>query len=85
MVEVPGSSGESVMSHSAATSLVNVDDHNSSVMREQLIREITGLERRLEQLKISDGLVDFSLEQTYKEMIHSRREMLTSLPMAGVR
>ncbi|GAB3113058.1 hypothetical protein G8770_19065 [Aestuariicella hydrocarbonica] len=68
--------------HSPATKLVNVDSHNSILMREQLIREITGLERQLEQLKINDEDRDFSQQQTYREMIHSRKGMLTSLPFA---
>ena len=68
------------MSQPQAATLVNVDRQNTQVMREQLIREITRLERQLEQLKISDDNRDFSLQQTYREMIHSRREMLGSLP-----
>lgn len=68
------------MGYSSTAKLVNVDSHNTNLLREQLIREITGLERQLEQLKISDNNRDFSLQQTYREMIHSRRGMLTSLP-----
>ncbi|MGH1374137.1 MAG: hypothetical protein ACRBBW_19000 [Cellvibrionaceae bacterium] len=61
-------------------SLVNVDNQNSQLMRERLMHDITRLERKLEQLKISDDNRDFSLQQTYREMIHSRREMLTAIP-----
>ena len=68
------------MSQPQAATLVNVDRQNTQVMREQLLREITRLERQLEQLKISDDNRDFSLQQTYREMIHSRREMLGNLP-----
>lgn len=71
-----------MIGRTAAPKLVNVDDQNSIIMREQLIREITGLERQLEQLKTGDGDRDFSLQQTYREMIQSRRGMLTSLPYA---
>lgn len=49
-------------------------------VKEQLIREITNLERQLEAMRLSDDMIDFSMLQTYKEMIHSRREMLDHLP-----
>ncbi len=69
------------MGHPQMTaSLVNVDNQNSQLMRERLMHDITRLERKLEQLKISDDNRDFSLQQTYREMIHSRREMLTAIP-----
>lgn len=73
------------MNHPSATALVNVDNQNTQVLRQQLIREITGFERQLEQLKINDENRDFSMQQTYREMIHSRREMLTSLPRMPLR
>jgi len=69
-----------IMGHPQATTLVNVDNQNSQLMKERLMHDITRLERKLEQLKISDDNRDFSLQQTYREMIHSRREMLGSLP-----
>ncbi len=69
------------MGHPQTTaSLVNVDNQNSQLMRERLMHDITRLERKLEQLKISDDNRDFSLQQTYREMIHSRREMLSAIP-----
>lgn len=68
------------MQQNPATSLVNVDNGNSTAMRDQLMREITTLERKLEQLKLIDGGVDYSLTQTYREMIHSRKEMLATMP-----
>ena len=68
------------MHQNPATSLVNVDNGNSTAMRDQLMREITTLERKLEQLSQIDGKVDYSLAQTYREMIHSRREMLATMP-----
>ncbi|GAA5315056.1 MAG: hypothetical protein AseanaTS_02600 [Candidatus Pelagadaptatus aseana] len=63
-----------------AVSLVNVDSMNSCLMRERLLQEITRLERDLERLQCNDRRVDRSLEQTYREMIHARREILGSLP-----
>ncbi len=49
-------------------------------LREKLLGEITRFERQLSALKSSEGPVDFSMMQTYKELIHSRREMLGQLP-----
>ncbi|WP_347331600.1 hypothetical protein [Marinimicrobium locisalis] len=51
-------------------------------LREKLVGEITRFERQLGALKSSDEPVDFSMMQTYKELIHSRREMLGQLPPA---
>lgn len=59
---------------------VGVSFNSTAPLREQLIREITSLERQLEHMKLNQMHVDFSMLQTYKEMIHSRREMLGSLP-----
>lgn len=70
------------MVRTAPLKLVNVDVHYSYHMREQLIREITNLERQLEQLKIGEDNHDISLQQTYREMIQSRRGALSSLPYA---
>lgn len=66
----------------SAPRLVNVDAHHSHAIREQLIREITSLERELEQLKIGEDNHNISLQQTYREMIQSRRGALSSLPAA---
>ena len=73
------------MQRSPATRLVNVDNGNSTSIREQLMREITTLERKLVQLKTLDGGIDYSLAQTYREMIHSRREMLATMPGQDLR
>ena len=65
----------------SAQPLVNIDGQSTHYLREQLISEITRLERALEQLRTGDNNRDYSLQQTYREMIHSRREMLASLPL----
>ncbi|WP_188149488.1 hypothetical protein [Teredinibacter waterburyi] len=59
---------------------INAPYNNTTLMRQQLIREITCLERQLERLRLRDELLDFSTVQTYEEMITSRREMLENLP-----
>ena len=52
-------------------------------LREKLMREITHLERQLEQLRLDDDGkgIDFSMLQTYKELIQCRRGMLKELPI----
>lgn len=62
------------------TVLVNYDRHRAILLQEQLIREITGLERQMEQMQREQYSVDFSMTQTFKEMIHSRRALLEHLP-----
>ncbi len=54
--------------------------NDTSLLKDQLIREITSLERLRENVNLNDNTVDFSMIQTYKEMIHCRREMLNGLP-----
>lgn len=64
----------------SAVALVNVDSMNSGLLRERLTQEVIRLERDLEQLQRNDRSVDRSLEQTYREMIHSRKELLATIP-----
>ena len=54
--------------------------NDTGLLKEQLVREITSLERLRENVNLADNTVDFSMIQTYKEMIHCRREMLNGLP-----
>lgn len=54
--------------------------NNTSVLQQQLIREITSLERQLERLRLRDEFLDLSTLQTYEEMINSRKDMLSNLP-----
>lgn len=60
--------------------LVEVNHQDTNMLKQHLISEITHLERQCEQLRIESDTVDFSMLQTYKEMIHSRKEMLAELP-----
>jgi hypothetical protein len=48
-------------------------------LREQLLEEIRALERKKEQLEQVDGKMNFSLQQTCREMIHSRRALYRQL------
>lgn len=51
-------------------------------LQEQLIAEITAFERQLDSAEMHGEQKDFSMIQTYKELIHSRRTMLDKLPRA---
>ena len=55
---------------------------DSSVLKQQLMREITCLERQLERVRSRDEFAEYSTVQTYEEMIESRRRMLSNLPWA---
>ncbi|WP_111642887.1 hypothetical protein [Marinimicrobium alkaliphilum] len=48
-------------------------------LREQLTAQMTRYERELEHLKQAED-IDFSLMQTYRELIHARKDMLRQLP-----
>tara|TARA_B100000809_G_C14673944_1_gene364308 strand:+ start:122 stop:355 length:234 start_codon:yes stop_codon:yes gene_type:complete len=61
---------------------VGINFNSTKPLREKLLREITHLERQLEQLRLDDDGkgIDFSMLQTYKELIQCRRGMLKELP-----
>ncbi|MGD8176394.1 hypothetical protein [Marinimicrobium sp. ARAG 43.8] len=61
---------------------VDTNFEKTGPLREKLLGEITRFERQLNALKGSEQPVDFGMMQTYKELIHSRREMLDQLPPA---
>jgi len=68
------------MNRANQASHLKVAYNNTSLIRQQLVREITCLERQLERLRLRDELLDLTTLQTYEEMISSRRDMLDSLP-----
>lgn len=59
---------------------VGINLNRTEQLREKLIAEITQYERQLVALKLDNNRVDFSMIQTYKELIHARQELLNSLP-----
>ncbi len=59
---------------------VGVNLTNTCLIRQRLEAEIVQLQRQAEALSVSGKPHDFSMVQTYKEMIHSRREALAQLP-----
>ncbi len=59
---------------------VNVDQQISDMTKSRIQAEITNLQRQLEQISIDSSSVDFAMLETYKEMINSRRQLLSNLP-----
>ncbi len=63
-----------------ATSLDNpLDPQRSTQLREKLVAEIQALEEQLSALQASGEAIDFSMEQTCREMIHSRQQLYLEL------
>lgn len=56
-----------------------LDRRRSTRLREQLLTEIQALEQRLASLQNSEENVDFSMQQTCREMIHSRQQLYLQL------
>ena len=56
-----------------------LDRQSSERLREQLIAEIHALEDQLAALQDGGDRVDFSMQQTCREMIHSRQQMFRKL------
>ena len=52
---------------------------NTEAMKEKLLAELVELEKQMEQMKTDADSVDFSMMQTYKEMIHSRKLFFNEL------
>ncbi|MDQ2076063.1 hypothetical protein [Marinimicrobium sp. ABcell2] len=61
---------------------LGVNFNPTEQLQEKLIAEITGFERQLDSTDLHEQSVDFSMIQTYKELIQSRRSMLEKLPRA---
>ncbi len=53
--------------------------HNTNELKERLLKEMLELDKQRQNLEIGAQSVDFSMVQTYKEMIQSRRILLDQL------
>lgn len=62
-----------------AQTLSGVPLHNTDLVKQQLLQELVELEKQMDALKSGGDAVDFSMIQTYKEMIHSRRQFFNEL------
>lgn len=54
---------------------------HSDLMRDKLLREISDYERELAELKLNGAQVNFTMIQTYKDLINARQAMLKRLPV----
>tara|TARA_R110000868_G_scaffold17258_4_gene76099 strand:- start:35350 stop:35664 length:315 start_codon:yes stop_codon:yes gene_type:complete len=52
---------------------------NTALVKAKLLEELVELEAQMERLKAAGDAVDFSMMQTYKEMIHSRKTFYKEL------
>jgi hypothetical protein len=52
---------------------------NTSSVKEKLLEELVELEKQMETLESQETVTDFSMIQTYKEMIHSRKSFFNEL------
>ena len=68
------------MSQASVANLLVPEKTDNSILKQQLVREITCLERQLERVRLRHDFADDSTLQTYEEMIESRRKMLHNLP-----
>lgn len=68
------------MSPVSIASPVATEKNENSFLKQQLVREITCLERQLERVRLRHDFADDTTLQTYEEMIESRRKMLHNLP-----
>lgn len=60
---------------------VDVYPQLNNLAKAQIEGEIVSLLRQQKQLNIDADGVDFSMLQTYKEMIHSRKDILDQMPI----
>lgn len=60
-------------------SLAGVKLRNVEATREHVLQELVELESQLGRLKGASGAVDFSMMQTYREMIASRKRFFDEL------
>lgn len=59
----------------------DLNTRRSDLLRDKLLREISDYERQLAELKLNGSHVNFTMIQTYKELISARQAMLKRLPV----
>lgn len=67
------------MQYSTMRPYLQLKMEDTSLLRKKLQREINCLEIQLDRLHRRDDVLDFVTQQTYEEMIQSRRGVLDSL------
>lgn len=61
------------------TTTYDVGRHSNTQLRNQLLREISCLERHLDRLETSGHMKNKNTLNTYREMINSRKTLLSDL------
>jgi hypothetical protein len=64
-------------------SLAGANLNDTNALKEKLMREMLELDKQRAALETGASKHDFSMVQTYKEMIHSRRVLLDQLNSAA--
>lgn len=59
----------------------DLNTRRSDLLRDKLLREISDYERQLAELKLNGAQVNFTMIQTYKDLISARQAMLKRLPV----
>jgi hypothetical protein len=59
----------------------DINTTRSDLLRDKLLREISDYERQLAELKLNGSSVNFTMIQTYKDLISARQSMLKHLPV----
>lgn len=67
------------MNQAQSTTVYNVGRHSNTQLRNQLMREISCLERHLDRLQASGHMKNQNTLDTYREMIVSRKNLLSDL------
>lgn len=62
------------------TKNLSADLDRNERLRAKLLAEISEYQHQQDSLKLSGNHVNFTMIQTYKELISARREMLSRLP-----
>lgn len=60
---------------------VDLNTRRTDLLRDKLLREISDYERQLAELKLNGTNVNFTMIQTYKDLISARQAMLKRLPV----
>lgn len=80
MLETPQKLKDIAPQHSSKRRLNTGANLNKNyALKEQLVREMLALNKQREELEVKASGVDFSMLQTYKEMIHSRQTLLEQI------
>lgn len=60
---------------------LSINLHRTDLLRTKLLSEISEYERQRSELKNNGTHINFTMIQTYKELIAARKDMLSRLPV----